>query len=63
MARRQPLHVVVIVVPEPAVARLALLDSGDLVSYDRKHVASKEQPTSLVRFVPFEGRHENLRRG
>ncbi len=56
MARRQPLHVVVIVVPEPAVARLALLDSGDFVSYDRKHVASKEQPTSLVQFVPFEGK-------
>jgi hypothetical protein len=56
MARGQPLHVVVIVVPEPAVARLALLDSGDFVSYDRKHVASKEQPTSLVRFVPFEGK-------
>ena len=54
MARHQPLHVVVIVVPEPAVARQALLDSGDFVPYDREHVVSKEKPTSLVRFVPFE---------
>jgi hypothetical protein len=45
----------VIVVPEPGVARQALLDSGDFVPYDREHVASKEEPTSLVRFVPFEG--------
>jgi len=56
MATRQPLHIVVIVVPEPAVARLALLDSGDFVPYDPEHVASKEEPTSLVRFVPFGGK-------
>jgi len=56
MARRQPLHVVVIVVPEPAVARQTLLDSGDFVPYDREHIASKEEPTRLVRFVPFEGK-------
>ena len=56
MARRQPLHVVVLVVPESAVARQASLDSGDFVPYDREHVASKEEPTILVRFVPFEGK-------